>query len=560
MAILDALLTRVMRLPRPTGRYRVTRGLRIPMRDGVTLAADHYTPGGETLGTLALRGPYGRGFPYDVLYARVFAARGYHVLFASSRGTAASEGVFDPMRTELEDGQDVVAWLIAQPWFTGTFATVGPSYLGYTQWTQLTDPPPQLTTAVITVGPHDFSRHAWGTGAFNLDMVGWADMIGRRPRSDRRPGPLGMLRDPRLPRARRRVFRSWPLADAADRHFAGRAPWFRDRVTRPDLSDPFWAPMQHGSALDKSTIPVLLHSGWQDLFLRQTFEQYGRLRDRGVEVALTVGPWSHVEAIGKGAAVLIPEALSWLSSGMAGREAPVRIFVTGGGGWRSLAEWPPPAQTRTLYLGPRGELVAEPYPGLADVGGAVAGTGSPEGRFSDATRPDPAAPDPAGPGSAEFEATFVFDPDDPTPTMGGPLLDDGGYVDDTALAARSDVLTFTSAPLPAELEIIGAPGISLDHTSDTGHFDLFVRLSELDNRNRSRNVTEGYARNAVRLELLPTAHRFAAGSRLRLMIAGGSVPQFARNPGTGDHPSLATTAVPTRHTITGGRLTIPVPD
>ncbi|MET0414652.1 MAG: CocE/NonD family hydrolase, partial [Actinoplanes sp.] len=183
---MDRLVTKVFRLP-PGAPYRVDRGLRVPLRDGVTLAADHYVPSGPAVGTILVRGPYGRGFPYDLLYARPYAARGYHVLFVSCRGTAASGGEFDPMRTEHDDGRDVVAWLTAQPWFTGTFATVGPSYLGFTQWAILADPPPELTAAVVTVGPHDFARHSWGTGAFSLDLVGWSDMISKQPRSDRRP-------------------------------------------------------------------------------------------------------------------------------------------------------------------------------------------------------------------------------------------------------------------------------------------------------------------------------------------------------------------------------------
>ena len=53
-------------------------------------------------------------------------------------------------------------------------------------------------------------------------------------------------------------------------------------------------------ALDRVDIPVLLISGWHDLFLEQTLEQYAHLRGRGVDVALTVGPWGHI-AVGAGA-------------------------------------------------------------------------------------------------------------------------------------------------------------------------------------------------------------------------------------------------------------------
>jgi len=534
--IIDRLADRVFRLPGPVRPVRVDRGRRVPLRDGVTLEADHYVPSGEPAGTLLVRGPYGLGFPFDQLYARPYAARGYHVLFVASRGTADSEGDFDPMRTERDDGQDVVAWLIAQPWFTGTFATVGPSYLGYTQWAILENPPPQMAAAVITVGPHDFARHCWGTGAMNLDLVGWSDMMARRRRGPGRPNLVAAqlaeaVRGPGRRRALRPVFTDLPIADAADRHYAGRAPWFRDRVTRPDLSDPYWEPMRHGAALDRVSIPILLLSGWQDLFLGQTIEQYHHLRTRGVDVALTVGPWAHQEAIGKGSAVLIPETLDWLAAKMSGRplrrRSPVHVQVTGTDEWRDLDAWPPPTRDLVFHLRPGGGL----------------GTAAADGG----------------------EAVFTFDPADPTPAMGGPMLDNGGYTDDTALADRADVLAFTGAPLSAPLEVQGSPTVTLRHGSDNPHADLFVRLSEVDPKGRSRNVTEGYLRlppdreSRTTVRLLPTAHRFAVGSRLRVLIAGGCHPQFLRNLGTADNPGTGDTMTPVRHHITLSDSTLRLP-
>ncbi|XVQ06915.1 CocE/NonD family hydrolase C-terminal non-catalytic domain-containing protein [Spirillospora sp. CA-255316] len=102
--------------------------------------------------------------------------------------------------------------------------------------------------------------------------------------------------------------------------------------------------------------------------------------------------------------------------------------------------------------------------------------------------------------------------------------------------------------------------------------DLFVRLSDVDGKGRSRNVTEAYVRLApdrepgsIRLALRHTAHRFRAGHRVRLLIAGGSHPQFARNLGTGENPGTGSTLKPATHTIHHGdsassRLMLPVAD
>jgi uncharacterized protein len=60
---------------------------------------------------------------------------------------------------------------------------------------------------------------------------------------------------------------------------------------------------------------------------------------------------------------------------------------------------------------------------------------------------------------------------------------------------------------------------------------------------------------------VPAAHRFAAGSRIRVLIAGGSHPQYGRNLGTAENPGTGTTLVPSRHTVALGpsRILLPVP-
>jgi putative CocE/NonD family hydrolase len=155
-------------------------------------------------------------------------------------------------------------------------------------------------------------------------------------------------------------------------------------------------------------------------------------------------------------------------------------------------------------------------------------------------------------------STFTFDPADPTPTLGGRLLSsDAGYTDDTALALRTDVVDFTGDPLPADLYVVGTPVIELSHSSDNPNNDVFVRISEVDAKGRSTNVSDGFIRltttsGPIRLELDPIAHRFAAGTRIRVIIAGGSHPRFLRNLGTDEPPISGRRMVPATHTIHHG--------
>lgn len=83
-----------------------------------------------------------------------------------------------------------------------------------------------------------------------------------------------------------------------------------------------------------------------------------------------------------------------------------------------------------------------------------------------------------------------------------------------------------------------------------------MRISEVDREGHSHNVTEGYLRldpartgELVTVTLRDTAYRFAAGSRIRLLIAGGSHPRYARNLGTGENPGTGTELRPARHSI-----------
>lgn len=530
-------MSRALRLPPPTTGYDVRRGVPITMRDGVTLRADHYRPASEQpVGTILVRGPYGRGFPFSFIYAQIYAARGYHVVLQSVRGTSGSGGRFVPMVHEADDAADTVAWLREQPWFTGTFGTIGLSYLGYTQWALLSDPPPELVAAVISVGPHDFHTSSWGTGSFALnDFLSWSDMMAHQQR-----GPLHRLAFQfRGQRRVRGAVRDVPLGAAGRSLLGEQSPWYESWIEHPDIDDPFWEPMRMDHALDRCSVPVLLVGGWQDVFIDQTLTQYRRLHARGVDVAMTVGPWTHEQMVTRAVSATAAETLQWLGAHLGGRRVaarptPVRIYVTGrsGPGWVEMADWPPVTEEQVFYLKPHGGL-----------------------------GPTPSAPD-------ATPATFRYDPADPTPTVGGRLLTrQSGYRDDTALADRDDVVSFTGAALAHDVVVCGHPVLELDHGCDNPHFDVFARISEVDDRGRSRNVSDGFCRfdaqhvGPIRLELDPIAHRFSAGSRLRVMIAGGCHPRFARNLGTGESVLHGHRMVGSAHTVRYGqtsRLTLPV--
>ena len=526
-ALVDRLVGWTFGLPTESCGYTVTP-VHIPLDDGIALAADLYQPlllaSTEPDGQLLVYSPYGRGPATSILNASLFAARGLQVLLVSCRGTYGSEGKMNPNRSEAADVQGVIRWMRKQTWYPGTFATIGASYLGYAQWAMLENPPEDLVACAISVGPHDYSQYVWGSGAFRLDRIFWSDSILLQEDKD----VSAFQRVIKLLTTKRRlqpVFESVPLLEGIKSHFGDGAPWLKDLITHPDPSDEFYVPVNHSEALNKVQVPVFLTSGWYDTFLAQSMEQYARLRERGLDVELQVGPWTHVMASGLGN---IGNIYKWIDEQLARRgtkqkKLPVRVFVGGVGKWRELPTWPPATEIETFYLQPSHRL----------------------------SKDEP---------SADISpSTFVYEPTDPTPTVGGPLLTGGGRGRDDALAARSDVLVFTTDPLETGVEVMGKPSIKLYHSSDNPHTDIFVRLSEVDRKGRSYNITETLKRvNAttmstpVKLEMLDCAHTFKEGTRIRLLIAGGSFPMYLRNFGTDESPGTATNMRPATHKIAHG--------
>jgi putative CocE/NonD family hydrolase len=534
--LMDATLTGLLRQTKALNGYRVSR-VQTPMRDGVTLLGDHFAPdAASSKGTILIRTPYGRGFPASALNGRFYAARGYHVLLQSVRGTFGSGGTFRAMAQETDDGADTVAWLRKQAWFDGRLATLGGSYLGWTQWTLLKDPPPELRTAVVFVGPHDFREAVFGTGAFTLnDFLGWSDQIVHQEDGNLRR-VIAMLT---APRRLRPSLGALPLSEAAELILSGRAPWYREWISHPDGADPWWQPYRAGSALDRVDVPVLLISGWQDLFVDQSLHQYEVLRARGVDVALTVGPWTHFELGTRGAPTLTRESLPWLdqhmTEGPTARTSPVRVFRTGESKWHELPAWPPPSVPEEFQLHPNRTLTLGSVP------------------------------------AANGTVSFTYNPVDPTPAVGGRTLAGApGVRDNRVLESRPDVVTFTTDPLPTAVDVIGSPTVELSISVDQPHADVFVRLCDVDERGHSRNFADALCRldpsiepgeaQPLSLALDPCFHRLPAGHRLRLQVSGGAFPRFARNLGTPGTLVEGRTLRSCVHTIhcAGSRLVLPV--
>jgi uncharacterized protein len=532
--LMTAAMSRALRLGPARNKITIDRRLQVPMRDGTVLVADHYAPVvTQSRPTVLMRCPYGRG-PQFAVVAWSLAERGYHVLLQSCRGTFGSGGRFAPAVDEAADGQDTVTWLRDQPWFNGRLALVGQSYMAFTAWTLAADPPPELTAMALHISPHDLAAAGFGHGPFELyNLLSWSDLVATQEQfGGFRLVWRTVTAERRLALAMNRL----PIAATGSELASAGVLWYEDWLGHPDRSDSFWDSFSATTALDRVTAPTLLVTGFHDFFVEQTIGQYQALRRRGVPAALTVGPWAHMSL---DLGIALRETVAWFDAYADGRNrigaaasprpSPVRVRTSGLDRWRDLADWPPEGTgPLTLYLQAGRALAAD--------------------REWDE--------------DAAAATELRYDPADPTPSVGGRTMSvrNAGSRDNSAVEARADVLTFSTEKLTEPVEVAGAPVVELYLGSDNRHCDVFVRLCDVDARDRSHNLTDQIVRcspaditpgqvRRLRVTLTDISHVFGAGHRIRLQIAGGAHPRFARNLGTEPDLLNGTRTAPVTHQI-----------
>jgi uncharacterized protein len=517
-------IDRAIGLSGPAVPFIVRRDVGVPLPDGVVLLGDHYRPAAADgpLPVVLIRSPYGRAGLAGAVFAAPLARRGFQLFVQSTRGTFGSGGQFRPFLPERADGVATVAWLRDQPWCDGRVAMTGASYLGHTQWAiaPYVDPPLECVALNVTAAKITAAFYENGVPALR-NALNWSGQIGTQERGilpDLVPSPMVRLR-------MKRALGKLPL-QAADIDVAG-APvaFWRDFVEHGGPGDDFWAGVDHHTADLSRLPPVSMVTGWWDLFAAEQLRDFAAIRAAGVPARITIGPWQHAEP-GE-IRVATQQDVAWLDHHLAGGPAPsgppVRLFVQHADVWREFDEWPPPAtESVRYYLRPEGRLEPEPHPGGAQ-------SGDPEPSW------------------------FIYDPADPTPSVGGPLLQPPAkQVDNAPVEARTDVLTYTSEPLAADQDLIGPVSARIYVRTEREHADLFVRLCDVDPGGVSRNVVDGVRRLspqtvpagdvqtgpdgilAVDVELFPTGYRMLAGHRFRIQVCGGAFPRYARNFGTGE--------------------------
>jgi uncharacterized protein len=519
------LLARLLKLPPPQSGFTISRDIGIPMPDGIILRADHYKPTAPgKFPTILIRTPYGReksskliGLLYN-FQNTYFAERGYNVIVQDVRGRFGSGGKFMPMVDERTDGLATVKWLEEQPWFDGNLAMWGSSYLGFVQWAIAGDNPPSLKAFMPTITGSQFysSTHPGGSFAFDLSLR-WAYLLETMDSKGELSEWQATRRLLNRKASNRRMeigYSSLPTLES-DKLVTGKSLDYYRVTFDEDGRDELWKIRRHDDKVPGVQAPAHFIGGWYDIFIKELLADYHTLVKAGRAPYLTIGEFTHINP--KVQRLAVKEGLKWFDTHIKGktgllRSKPVRIAIVGTEEWREMEHFPPPATEKTWFLQPGKALRADAPP-------------------ADAT-PD----------------RYTFDPNDPTPAIGGPRLAElVGKVDNRPLEGRRDVLTYTTPPLTADLEFIGTPRLTLYVKSNREYTDFFGRVTDVQPDGVSYNICDGLVRlkpgdgevqpdGSLKIELTldPTACRIKAGHQLRVLVASGAHPRFARNPGTGE--------------------------
>ncbi len=507
----------------------------IPLKDGTRLAARLWLPDdAETKPVPALL----EYLPYrkrdgtaerNSLTHPWFAAHGYASVRVDIRGSGESEGVLtdEYSQQEIDDGLEVIGWLAAQPWCSGSVGMFGISWGGFNALQVAALRPPALKAIVTLCSTDDrYADDVHYMGGAKLDAgFGWASFFF----SDMCHPP-----DPVLVGERWREM--WLERLQA-------LPLFLERWLRHPRRDDYW---RHGSVCeDFSAIQcaVFAVGGWTDGYTNSIPRLLEHLKAPRQGL---IGPWAHAYphfALPGPQIGFLQEMQRWWDHWLKGTangvmdEPMLRAWMTESvkpaahhetlpGRWVGEPTWPPPQrETRRLFLTDGGLSAAKGLLGARAVCSPLT-VGKHSGQWCPFGRGEDQADD---------------------------------QREDDALS-----LVFDTPPLSETVEILGAPVLTVELASDRPIATLIARLCDVHPTEESLRVSfgvlnlthrDGHAeptplvpgqRYQVRIQLNDAGSTFPAGHRIRLGLS------------TTYWPMVWPAPEPATVTILGGALDFPV--
>jgi len=546
----------------------VQKNVPAEMRDGTTLVADVYRPGGEApdegYPVLLTRQPYGKELPTVTSYlnATRAAGRGYIVVIQDVRGRFGSEGEWNPSVHEFEDGYDTVKWAASLPDSNGDVGMYGASYFGMTQWQAAVMRPPSLKSMApgITWGNYlNGAQFRGGVRELGLRIYWWEavlalDSLFRGYHKDREKLEELLSAHVDVIDNLPEEYGTLPLKDLPDP--GGVLPPMFEALDL-GIADDVWEYLNIDGRYGNVEVPTFHIGCWYDVFLGETLRQYEAMKEVAAERSsvpprLLVGPWTHTTTFpsmvgdldfGLASSGLFLNYngdmtdyhLRWFDATLKGDEGslagepPVEVFVMGENRWRGYEEWPVPGSHEEKWYLHAGGILSREAPAAGDT-------------------PD----------------EYNYDPKDPVPTVGGALLMPdvyrAGARDQRPIEERTDVLVYTSEEMAKDYTAIGAVYATLYAASSAPDTDFVARLVDVYPDGRAIVVTDGIIRASAResypapgvmepiepspivpgevyeyvIDLWATGITFEAGHRIRVEVTSSSFPRWDRNLNTGE--------------------------
>ena len=502
------------------------KDVQVQVRDGVKIGVRIYRPEGSgPFPALFAASPYrydNNELPPRPMFLwretgpiEWYVEQGFAYVHADVRGTGISGGEFGFLsREEQQDLYDVIEWIAKQKWSNGKVAGIGQSYYCMSQWFMGIQSPPHLACLAVYDGMNDPYRYLAFRGGIESNFpLYWFNASVRVPNLYPANGD-----HPRI----------------LEKDF------YLDVQRHPNYDD-YWKERTAAENLDKIRVPMFSIGVWAKMELHLAGNILGYHKAQGPKKLFITGTatavtsqidFNNIEFHKK---YLLPFYGKYLKGEKTSYdERPnVEYIVKNSGVARSFDSWPPPG-TRKLrfYLGkgPTGSVTS-----LND--GALQSAAS---------------------GAGGGSTTYAY----PHPRWVLGVVAVGPQGPDPSAA----VLTFTSAPLEADVEVAGHGKVILHASSTRNDMDFHIKVSEQlqqapDERAKGAQpryviVTKGWLRAshgmdrdpakstediphythanpkpltpgkvyALEIPLMAIAWRFQKGSRIRVEIACGDSP------------------------------------
>lgn len=447
---------------------------------------------------------------------------GYAFVVQITRGRKGSGGIDRTWRDDRSDGYDLVEWVNDQPWSNGRIGIFGDSAVGISAALAAAAAPPSLDAVFVQASAGD----PIGTDMAPLDGAFRTESLLLQG------GFLAFDVSPSHVAARNiSEAEASGFATAVRGYVQGLSEGLGDPLASPDWAAaplgaseelgrlmPFWSMFTDPAYLEafrrdtnvigEINIPTSVVTLWQDSFAESAIALYADLEARGVPAELLVVNGTHYE-VDDPRIFPAPRLLSWFDHWLKDAPAPVRKPVVAAiQGSETFSEADRLGDLFTtptrLHLSPAGALVER-----SPVQGAV---------------------------------TFTSDPSAPILTTGGRnLLAPSGQGDQTALIDRPDTAAFVGAAFTKPTLLAGPVTGTLSMRSDAPSFDASVRLLDLAPDGKATLILSDHRRITkvngqavdVSFDMGEILHRFPAGHRAAVVVAGSDFPAWDRNPQTG---------------------------